>query len=151
MRRVDHTSFVIQRTLKADPRRSFRAFSREDAKRQWFSCDDRMEMVEYSLDCRPCGSEISRVRIPGGQDHLYLAHYFDVVPDHRIIFGYGMHVGDIRLSASLVTIVFEPKGANTLMTYTEQVAMLDGHQEIEERIRGTELGLDSLERKLPDL
>ncbi len=151
MRSVDHTRFEIQRTLKADTRRSFRAFSREDAKRKWFSCDDWMEVVEYSLDCRAGGSEISRVRIPGGQDHLYLAHYFDVVPDQRLIFGYGMHLGDIRLSASLVTIVFEPKGANTLMTYTEQVAMLDGHQDIEERIRGTELGLDSLERKLPDL
>ncbi|MCX2721794.1 SRPBCC family protein [Roseibium salinum] len=151
MRSVDHTSFVIHRMLNGEPARCFRAFSQAEAKRQWFSCDERMETAEYSLDCRPGGSEINRVRLLGGEDHLYLAHYFDVVPDHRILFGYSMHVGDRRLSASLVTITFQPRGEKTLMTYTEQVAMLDGLQEVEERIRGTELGLDNLERKLPQL
>lgn len=151
MHSVDHTSFVIERLLKADIGRSFRAFSEAEAKRQWFACDDDMEVTEYALDCRAGGSEINRIQVPGGEEHLFLAHYFDVVPQNRIVFGYSMHVGRIRLSASLVTIAFEAEGLNTRMTYTEQIALFDGHQPVEERIRGTKLGLDNLERKLPEL
>jgi uncharacterized protein YndB with AHSA1/START domain len=151
MRRVDHSEFVIERVLAAKLDRAFRAFSEEKSKRQWFACDEEMEIAEYSLDFRPGGAEVNRILTPSGEEHLFLGHYLDIVPEERIIYSYSMHVGEIRLSASLVTIVFRSNGASTSMTYTEQIAMLDGHQPVAERIRGTELGFDMLDQKLQRL
>jgi uncharacterized protein YndB with AHSA1/START domain len=151
VRRVDHYEFVIERGLATKLDRAFRAFSEEKSKRQWFACDEEMEIVEYSLDFRPGGMEVNRIRSPSGEEHLFLGHYLDIVPQERIIYCYSMHVAEIRLSASLVTIVFRSNGASTLMTYTEHIALLDGHQPLEERIRGTELGFDLLDQKLPRL
>jgi len=49
-----------------------------------------------------------------------------------------------RLSVSLVTVEFTATDAGTRMVYTEQVAYLDGHQDLEQRIHGTGEGLDRL-------
>jgi hypothetical protein len=49
-----------------------------------------------------------------------------------------MHIGEQRISASLVTVLFERDANITLMTFTEQVAFFDGHSDIDERREGTE-------------
>lgn len=143
-RSVAHTSFVIERHLAVPPKIAFRAWSDPDSKRRWFACHPAMVNTGYNLDFRPGGSEMSRVVSPEGASHLFQAHFLDIVAGERIIYAYDMHVGDIRLSASLATVVFEASGTGTKMVFTEQIAFLDGHQDRTERIRGTELGLDRL-------
>jgi uncharacterized protein YndB with AHSA1/START domain len=58
---VAHQTFVIERLLKAPPRRVFRAWSDPAAKRRWTTSDATMTSIEFSLDFRPHGSEINRV------------------------------------------------------------------------------------------
>ena len=58
------------------------------------------------------------------------------------------HVGDARLSVSLVTIELEPVGAGTRLRFTEQGAFLDGHQAPAEREHGTRVGMERLEAML---
>jgi hypothetical protein len=41
-------------------------------------------------------------------------------------------------------VQFEPKRDGTRMLMTEYIAYLDGHEDIDERIRGTNEGLDRL-------
>ena len=47
-----------------------------------------------------------------------------------------MTIGGNRISASLATIEFEPGGAGTRLTYTEQGAFLDGHDNAAQREAG---------------
>jgi uncharacterized protein YndB with AHSA1/START domain len=147
-RSVSHTSFVIERDFAAPPRTVFRAWSDPDAKRRWSDCHSDMAHRDYSLDFRPGGSEMNRLVTPDGAMHLVQGHFFDIVADERIIYAYHISVGERRLSASLVTVQFEPSRAGTRMVFTEQVVFLDGYEDHGERIRGTREGLDRLELEL---
>lgn len=145
-RSVIHTSFVVERRLPAPPAAVFRAWSDPEAKRRWSACHAG---TEHHLDFRVGGSETSRVAMPDGTLYVVEARFLDIVADARILYAFSMRRGDTPLSASLVTVVFEPEGAGTRMVFTEQVAFLDGHQDPAERIRGTEDGLDRLRLALP--
>ena len=139
-----HTSFVIDRHFSAAPSLVFRAWADPAAKRRWSDCHADLDNTEYSMDFRAGGSELHRVTYPDGTVQLVQKHFFDIVPNARIIFGYDIQLGKRRLSVSLVTVEFERRGDGTRMLYNEQVAYLDGHQDLEERIRGTNEGLDRL-------
>ncbi|UGQ48333.1 SRPBCC family protein [Massilia endophytica] len=139
-----HSSFAIERNFRVPPSKVFASWASVEAKKVWFSCDDAMVTQEFSLDFRPGGRETNRVAVPGGEVHMFQGVYLDIVPDRRIIYAYDMHVGEKRISASLATVVFEPQGSGTKMVFTEQIAFLDGYSDREERIRGTEIGLDKL-------
>jgi uncharacterized protein YndB with AHSA1/START domain len=146
-RSVDHATFVIERTLKAPVARVFRAWGDAALKQQWNACHDDWRVEEHRLDFRPGGTEVSRVVEPDGTSHIMKAHYFDIVSDRRIVYAYEMYLDEVRISISLVTVMFEPMsktGASTLMTFTEQVTFLDGHGDLAERRLGTEVGLQRL-------
>jgi uncharacterized protein YndB with AHSA1/START domain len=149
-RSVLHTSFDIDRHFRASPRNVFKAWTDPDAKRSWSDCHADLSDTEYSLDFRPGGSERLRVVYPDGSVQLVQKHYFDIVPKTRIIFGYDILLDERRLSVSLVTVQFEPSAAGTRMLYNEQVCYLDGHQDLEQRIRGTHEGFDRLDLELKD-
>lgn len=140
-----HTSFVIDRQFKARPDRVFAAWSDPEAKRRWSDCHSELPNNEYSLDFRPGGVEIHRVVYPNGSVQRVQKRFFDIVPNVRIIFGYDIQLDTRRLSVSLVTVQLEPIRIGTRMLMTEYIAYLDGHEDLEERIRGTNEGLDRLD------
>lgn len=147
-RSILHTSFVIDRQFKAPPQRVFAAWTDPQVKRRWSDCHEDLSNNDYSLDFRPGGTELHRVVMPDGSVQLVQKQFFDIVRNARIVFGYDIQLDARRLSVSLVTVQFEPSRAGTRMTLTEYVAYLDGHQDLEERIRGTNEGLDRLELEL---
>jgi uncharacterized protein YndB with AHSA1/START domain len=148
-RSAAHSTFVIERRFSAPVERVFSAWSDADKKRHWFACHDDWSTVEYQLDFRVGGSERNAVATDEGVVHTFSAHFFDIVFNERIVYAYDMHVGDVRISVSLVTVLFERSPATTRttrtrMTFTEQVVFLDGHGDADERRQGTEVGLDRL-------
>jgi len=140
-----HTTFTIERQLKADPKRAFRAWADPASKQKWFACHGDWKTLEYRLDFRPGGSERNYTADGDGLLHAYDAHYLDVVEDIRIVYAYEMRLGETRISVSLTTVTFEPSAAGTRMLFTEQVVFLDGYPDDGMRRQGTELGLDSFE------
>jgi hypothetical protein len=70
------------------------------------------------------------------------------VLDARIVYAYDMKLDDRRISASLTTIELKPVGGGTAMTFTEQGAFLDGHDDPARREQGTRWLLDNLEKAL---
>jgi uncharacterized protein YndB with AHSA1/START domain len=139
---------VLERTYDASPARVYAAFASPAAKRQWFVGPDEYERTDHTLDFRVGGREHVSGGPPGGPVFSFDAVYQDIVPDQRIVSTYDMHMDDVRISVSVATVVLEPEGNGTRLTYTEQGAFLDGHDTAASREEGTSGLLDSLGRAL---
>jgi uncharacterized protein YndB with AHSA1/START domain len=61
-------------------------------------------------------------------EYAFEALYRDIVRDRRIVYTYDMFVDGIRISVSVATAEFAPKGDGTRPVFTEQGAFLDGHE-----------------------
>ena len=138
-----HTSFVIERSFNAPPAAVFNAWADPKTKRQWSDCHSEHN-AEFSMDFRPLGRETYRVVHPEHGVELVEKVFFDISLDRRIVFAYDISVAGRRLSVSLVTVEFSPTASGTAMVYTEQLAYLDGHHDLEQRIHGTTEGIDRL-------
>lgn len=81
---------------------------------------------------------------PGAPPHVFDAHYFDIVPNQRIVYGYEMHIGEQRISVSLATIEFKPSDKGTHLVLTEQGVFLDGYDDAGSREQGTKQLIEQL-------
>ena len=142
---VAHTSFVLERRFKASRGRVWRAWADPEAKRRWNDYHAEVGTEAHTIDFRVGGHEIHRAILPDGKPQLVDKVFLEIVPQARILFAYFMEAGGRPLSASLVTVEFEPDGAGTYLKLTEQLAYLDGHDDLAQRIEGTREGLDRLE------
>jgi uncharacterized protein YndB with AHSA1/START domain len=133
-RQTTHASFSIEKTYDAKPARVFRAFADADIKKQWFKGGDELE---YSLDFRVGGREVNKGRFHDGPVHSFIATYYDIVENERIVTAYEMYLDDDRISVSIGTTELEAHGDKTKLVYTEQGAFLDGFDKPEMRERGT--------------
>ena len=149
-RSVQHATFTIERIYDAAPARVFAAWATPEAKARWFFCDDSWTSSGHELDFRVGGRERLDSRPPGGPVHAFEARYLDIVPDARIVYAYDLSIGEARISVSLTTVELASAGGGTKLTFTEQVAFLDGYVDPEgrERAEGTRIGLDNLEKEL---
>jgi len=141
---VAHISFVLDRWFAAPPTRVFQAWADPDAKRRWADCHAEVGTTEYSMDFRPGGREIHRAILPDARPQLVEKTFLEILPNARIIFAYAMEADGRHLSASLVTVEFHAERSGTRLKLTEQLAYLDGHDDLDERKRGTDEGLDRL-------
>jgi uncharacterized protein YndB with AHSA1/START domain len=143
-RSVTHSTFSIERIYDHAPARVFAAFADPDAKAQWFSGPPEWEVGEVSQDFRVGGREVNIGGPPGGPVSKFYGLYQDIVSDERIVFTYDMFLDDTHLSVSVTTIEFAPEGAGTKLTFTEQAAFLDGHEDPSLREEGTREALNAL-------
>ena len=147
-RSVTHATFVLERTYDASPARVFAAWADPALKARWFADPDETGTVEFALDFRVGGREISRGRSPGGPVYSYEARFQDIVPDQRIVYTYDMQLDETRISVSLATVEFTPAGAGTRLIFTEQGAFLDGLDTPASREQGMGELLDALGAEL---
>jgi uncharacterized protein YndB with AHSA1/START domain len=147
-RSTTHATFVIERDYKAAPTRVFAAFADTKQKAKWFGGPEEWEKSDHKLDFRVGGKESVSGGPPGGVVHYYNAAYWDIVPNERIVSAYEMHMDKQRISVSLATLEFKPKGSGTRFILTEQGVFLDGYDDAGERERGTRELLAQLEAYL---
>lgn len=143
-RSVTHATFTIQRVYDAPPAQVFRAFADAPTKRRWFQMPDHWVGKEHTLDFRPGGREINRGGPPEGPVHGFEATFHEIVDDARIVYAYDLLLDETLISVSLATIELHPEGSGTRMTFSEQGAFFDGHEEPARREHGTNLLLDAL-------
>ena len=141
---LEHTTFVIQRDLPADPARAFQFWADPQLKDRWTGCHPDWRVLESRFDFREGGAEAKRWQTPDGKELTFHAYYLDVEAGSRIIYAYEMSFGGERLSASLVTIELAASGSGTRMKFTEQAVFSGGEGAARERAMGTEQGLDRL-------
>ncbi|KQV48199.1 hypothetical protein ASC95_19800 [Pelomonas sp. Root1217] len=139
-----HTSFVLERRFKASAARVFAAWADPATKLRWSDCHAETNATEFSMDFRPGGQETYRSALPDGTQLAVDKVFLDIVPNARIVFAYSMAADGRALSASLVTVELANTPAGSTLKLTEQLVYLDGHQDLAQRRRGTEEGLDRL-------
>ena len=146
---VIHGTFHLERVYPTTAAKVFRAHADPKKKRRWFAEGEGFVLDRYELDFQIGGFERSRFRFgENGPPMTFDGLYLDIVPDERIVFAYSMTIGGAPLSSSLSTIELVPKGAGTLLRFTEHTAYLDGKDGTADRKRGSAGLLEALAREL---
>lgn len=139
-----HSTFTIERRLAGSAAHGFSFWAQPELKRRWSSCHPDWRELEYHMDFRVGGGEISRMVTPDGVEHDVISQYQDIEVGRRIVYAYRMIVDGQAASASLATVEFADTSSGSLMTYTEQVALLTGAQSASALQFGTETGFERL-------
>ena len=142
-RSVQHETITIERRYPAPPARVFAAWAEPEARERWFVREEGWES-EYRQDFRVGGQEQGWFGRPGGERYVNETLFHDIVPDARIVFAYTMARGEAKISASLATVELVPDGAGTRLLFTEQIALLDGGDNVKDREQGWQGLLDRL-------
>jgi uncharacterized protein YndB with AHSA1/START domain len=141
---IVHTTFTLERTYPAAPSKVFAAFANPEIKARWFIGPEGWRQTRRELDFRVGGEEAFEGLLPNGTDSRYLARFYEIIADQRIVYTYDMHHNGKHLSLSLVSVQLRASGRGTHLLLTEQDAYLDGEDGSESRARGTGWHLDNL-------
>jgi uncharacterized protein YndB with AHSA1/START domain len=126
VRKVTHSTFVIERTFTVPPAEVFKAFADIEAKGQWFAAPpDQCKVESREMDFRVGGRETLVGRWNHGMISDFRCTYHDIVPNERIVYDYEMRVDGKIISVSLASIELHPSGKGTKMVFTEQDTFLD--------------------------
>ena len=139
-----HATFVVERSYPVPVSSVWHALSDNDARDQWFGGGPEFDAHEKSHDFRVGGHAVEEGQSHGGPRSRFHSTYTDIVDRQRIVFTYDMWVDERHMSTSLTTIVVEPEGEGTRLTYTEQGVHFDGLDSVEGREEGTRGLLDNL-------
>jgi len=139
-----HATFVIERSYPVPVEAVWHALSDNDVRDQWFGAGDAFDVQEKSHEFRVGGHGIEQGQWHGGPRSRFTSTYTDIVDLQRVVFTYDMWVEERHMSTSLTTIVLEPDGDHTRLTYTEQGVHLDGLDSPEGREEGTKGLLEQL-------
>jgi uncharacterized protein YndB with AHSA1/START domain len=139
-----HATFVIERSYPAPVSAVWQALSDNDARDNWFGGGPEFDTHEKFHDFRVGGHAVEEGQWHGGPKSRFHSTYTDIVDQQRIVFTYDMWLDSRHISSSLTTIVVEPEGDGTILTYTEQGVHLDGLDTVEGREEGTRGLLDNL-------
>jgi uncharacterized protein YndB with AHSA1/START domain len=120
-----HATFTLERTYEQPPARVWSAFADAEVKKRWFGGPEFTD-VEFVEDFRIGGTAVNNGRGPDGLMSEFRATYTDIVEHERIVYTYDMWLDGSHASTSITTVTFEPAGASTLLTFTEQGVHLDG-------------------------
>ena len=139
-----HATFVIERSYPVPVEAVWHALSDNDVRDQWFGAGDAFDVQEKSHEFRVGGHGIEQGQWHGGPRSRFTSTYTDIVDLQRVVFTYDMWVEERHMSTSLTTIVLEPDGDHTRLTYTEQGVHFDGLDSPEGREEGTKGLLEQL-------
>jgi uncharacterized protein YndB with AHSA1/START domain len=145
---IFHGTFSLTRVWAAAPARVFRAWSDPQIKALWFSGPPAdWTAVRRSIDFRTGGVEVLEGRFhTSGLATFYEARFHLIEPDQRLIYAYDLHHDGGFHSVTLASLVLEPEGAKTRVSYTEQIVFLNGRDGTADRQHGTELQYSMIEK-----
>ncbi|HEY1631177.1 MAG TPA: SRPBCC family protein [Rhizomicrobium sp.] len=149
-----HATFTIDRELDAPIELVFQAFADPAHKARWFKGPPEWRQGIREHDFRVGGNDRLKGEWAGGDRPWkvsdFTAEYRDIVENKRIVYVYEMTIDGVKISVSLATVEFQPKGKGTRLRVTEQGAFLDGYDDAGRRREGVSSQLDVLAETLRD-
>ncbi|MEQ1818252.1 MAG: SRPBCC domain-containing protein [Terricaulis sp.] len=125
MTTIAHATIVMERTYAASSARVFAAWSDIEARKRWSAPADNIRIEYEAADFREGGKDVSRCIEPGNADYVATVTYVDIRKDQRIVFAEDVVHGNTRVSAALISVEMTPKGAQTHLALTMQIASFD--------------------------
>lgn len=125
MTTIAHATVVMERTYAASPTRVFAAWSDVEARKRWSAPADNIRIEYEAADFREGGKDVSRCIEPGNADYVATVTYVDIRKGQRIVFAEDVVHGNTRVSAALISMELTPKGAETHLALTMQIASFD--------------------------
>lgn len=145
-----HGTFTLKRTWAASPVRVFSAWADPKIKSQWFTGPhDEFTLMRRSMEFKPGGTEVLEGRFrKSGLVSLFQARYHLIEQDRRLVYDYDLYHGDAFHSVTLSSLILEPEGRGTRVSYTEQIVFLDGKDGTASREHGTALQFAEIEKAI---
>jgi uncharacterized protein YndB with AHSA1/START domain len=143
-----HDTLVINRTFSFPRELVFAAWTGVEAKARWFFGPLGWKAQRREMDFRVGGHETVIGQKPGGAVSTFNAHYYDIVPNERLVYAYEMFLDAIRISVSVATVEFQERQGGTQLVITEQGVFLDEYTDARGRQEGTQILVGQLERAL---
>ncbi|MCX7358208.1 MAG: SRPBCC domain-containing protein [Alphaproteobacteria bacterium] len=125
MATIAHATIVMERTYAASSARVFAAWSDVDARKRWSAPAANIRIEYEGADFREGGKDVSRCIEPGNADYVATVTYVDIRKDQRIVFAEDVVHGNTRVSAALISVELTPKGGETHLALTMQIASFD--------------------------
>jgi uncharacterized protein YndB with AHSA1/START domain len=123
-RAVLHGSFTVARDVNAAPARVWDAYADADLRSAWRRLPGPSVL---ELDFRVGGWErLTGSSTAAGTLERIASHalFLDIAAGERIVSAHEVLLNDVRRWVSLISITFEPAGAGTRVTHTEQYTFL---------------------------
>lgn len=125
MTTIAHATIVMERTYNASPERVFAAWADVEARKRWSAPADNIRIEYEAADFREGGKDVSRCIEPGNADYVATVNYLDIRKNQRLVFAEDVVHGAKRVSAALISMELTPKGADTHLALTMQIASFD--------------------------
>jgi uncharacterized protein YndB with AHSA1/START domain len=106
-------SLTLKRRINAAPARVFAAWTQPERLALWFGPDSGA-VLEAETDVRIGGRFHVAFRTENGERHDVGGTYREILPDRKLVFTWAWKSTPER--ESLVTVMFKPDGAGTLLT-----------------------------------
>jgi uncharacterized protein YndB with AHSA1/START domain len=133
---VLHETIVIERTYDADAGRVFAFFADPALRAIWGVPSDTAVIIYDEANFAIGGRDVFRCGAKSDPKYRGETHYLHIVAGSHIVSSETIDADGKRLSASLTTVQFLPKGTQTKLTLTVQIAAFEGRDMIE----GTKFG-----------
>ncbi|MEZ5961550.1 MAG: SRPBCC domain-containing protein [Hyphomonadaceae bacterium] len=125
MTAIAHATIVMERSYNASPTRVFAAWADVEARKRWSAPAENIRIEYEAADFREGGKDVSRCIEPGNADYIATVHYLDIRKDQRLVFAEDVVHGNKRVSAALISVLLTPRGADTHLALTLQIASFD--------------------------
>jgi len=141
---TNHATLVFERKIQAPVTDVFAAYANARARAQWSApagdiiVFDQDEFREGGQDQFRCGPE-ANPSIVG------TTHYFEIVPEERIVSAETLVLDGTRLAISLITTEFDDCGESTSLKSMVQLLSLVGQDMVAGYQHGNNAALDGLE------
>lgn len=119
--RVFHDTILIERLFPATPADVFAVLADVEARQRWGKPSDDTALVYDRADFRVGGTDVGHCGPQGNLIYRIETSYHDIVPDHRIVSTEAVHENAKPLSVALLSVVLEPAGGGTKLTFTAQI------------------------------